>query len=99
MSSELMNTKEVAKYLDIHEKQVYGLIKAGRIPSTRVTGKWIFPRKLIDEWIEGDAQTSLQQAKKTLLPARRTLKPRATYRKLFSKNKKLREKSEGPSWS
>jgi putative molybdopterin biosynthesis protein len=64
MSDELMNTKEVAQYLDIHEKQVYGLIKAGRIPSTRVTGKWIFPRKLIDEWIEGDAQSALQQAKK-----------------------------------
>ena len=29
MSGELMNTKEVAKYLDIHEKQVYLLIKAG----------------------------------------------------------------------
>jgi excisionase family DNA binding protein len=64
MSDELMNTKEVAQYLDIHEKQVYGLIKAGRIPSTRVTGKWIFPKKLIDEWIEGDAKTALQQAKK-----------------------------------
>ena len=31
MSGELMNTKEAAKYLDIHEKQVYALIKAGRI--------------------------------------------------------------------
>jgi putative molybdopterin biosynthesis protein len=43
MSEEVMNTKEVARYLDIHEKQVYGLIKSGRIPATRVTGKWIFP--------------------------------------------------------
>jgi len=33
MSSELMNTKEVAKYLDIHEKQVYLLIKAGKSPA------------------------------------------------------------------
>ncbi len=44
MSEMMMNTKEVARYLDIHEKQVYALIKAGRIPATRVTGKWIFPK-------------------------------------------------------
>jgi excisionase family DNA binding protein len=64
MSSELMNTKEVAKYLDIHEKQVYLLIKAGKIPCTRVTGKWIFPVKLIEEWIETNAQKGLKQARK-----------------------------------
>ena len=64
MSSEFMNTKEVAKYLDIHEKQVYMLIKAGKIPCTRVTGKWIFPINLIDKWIQTSAQDSLQQARK-----------------------------------
>jgi excisionase family DNA binding protein len=63
MSDDIMNTKEVAKYLDIHEKQVYALIKAGRIPATRITGKWIFPRKLIDEWIESTAREGLAQAK------------------------------------
>ncbi len=52
MSEEVMNTKEVARYLDIHEKQVYILIKSGRIPATRGTGKWIFPKRLIDEWID-----------------------------------------------
>jgi len=59
MSEEIMNTKEVAEYLGIHEKQVYALIKAGKIPSTRVTGKWIFPRNLIDEWILTNAEESV----------------------------------------
>jgi len=63
MTEEMMNTKEVAQYLGIHEKQVYALIKSKRIPSTRVTGKWIFPRKLIDEWIALNAQRGLGQAK------------------------------------
>jgi excisionase family DNA binding protein len=63
MSQEMMNTKEVAQYLGIHEKQVYALIKSKRIPSTRATGKWMFPRKLIDEWIESNAKTGLEQAK------------------------------------
>jgi excisionase family DNA binding protein len=63
MSEEMMNTKEVAHYLGVHEKQVYALIKSKRIPSTRVTGKWVFPRKLIDEWIDSNAQKSLGQAR------------------------------------
>ncbi len=63
MSEEMMNTKEVAHYLGIHEKQVYALIGLKRIPATRVTGKWVFPRKLIDEWIESNARSGLEQAK------------------------------------
>src|SRR4030043_694635 len=63
MSEEMMNTKEVAGYLGIHEKQVYALIKAGRIPSTRITGKWIFPKRLIDEWIESNAREGIAKAR------------------------------------
>ena len=63
MSQEMMNTKEAAQYLGIHEKQVYALIKSKRIPSTRVTGKWVFPRKLINEWIESNAKVGLEQAR------------------------------------
>lgn len=58
-----MNTKEVAHYLGIHEKQVYALIKANRIPSTRVTGKWIFPKKLIQDWIETNARGGMAEAR------------------------------------
>jgi excisionase family DNA binding protein len=64
MSGEIFNTKEVAQYLDIHEKQVYALIKAKRIPATRVTGKWIFPKKLIDDWIETNAKSGMAEARK-----------------------------------
>ena len=53
---QLMNTKEVAEYLGIHEKKVYYLAKRRKIPCTRVTGKWIFPRNLIDQWIEESAR-------------------------------------------
>jgi excisionase family DNA binding protein len=63
MSTELMNTKEVAKYLNIHEKQVYLLIKAGKIPCSRVTGKWIFPKKNIDEWIELSAGEGIKKTR------------------------------------
>jgi len=52
---EMMNTREVAEYLGIHEKQVYSLIKSEKIPCTRVTGKWIFPKYMIDKWISDSA--------------------------------------------
>lgn len=63
MSETMMNTKEVAGYLGINEKQVYGLIKSGRMPATRVTGKWIFPKPVIDGWIEANAKSGLEAAK------------------------------------
>ncbi len=63
MPEEVVNTKEVARYLDIHEKQVYALIRTGKIPATRVTGKWIFPKRLIDEWIETNARQGVREAR------------------------------------
>lgn len=63
MSDEMMNTKELARFLGIHEKQVYALTRAQRIPATRITGKWIFPKRLIEEWIESSAKTGLEQAR------------------------------------
>ena len=56
MPEQMMNTREVAEYLGINEKQVYALIKGGSIPCTRVTGKWVFPKNLIDEWILSTAR-------------------------------------------
>ncbi len=63
MSETLMNTREVAEYLDINEKQVYALIKSGRIPATRATGKWLFPKDLIDVWLLDDARAGFSEAR------------------------------------
>ena len=48
---ELMNTREVAEYLRIKERKIYELVREKQIPCTRVTGKWLFPKKLIDAWL------------------------------------------------
>ena len=53
--TDLMNVREVARYLGINEKKVYFLAKTGKIPCTRVTGKWTFPKQLIVRWIEENA--------------------------------------------
>ena len=51
MAREFMNTKEVADYLRIKQRKVYALLRAKRIPCSRVTGKWLFPKHLIDLWV------------------------------------------------
>jgi excisionase family DNA binding protein len=46
-----MNTREVAEYLRIKERKVYDLLRRGSIPATRVTGKWLFSKALLDQWL------------------------------------------------
>lgn len=53
---ELMTTKEVADYLRLKERKVYDLVRQRRIPCIRVTGKWLFPRALIELWIVQNAE-------------------------------------------
>jgi len=48
---ELMTTREVAEYLRIKERKVYELVSERRIPCSRVAGKWLFPKVLIDLWV------------------------------------------------
>ena len=56
---ELMNVRDVACYLGINEKKIYFLAKTKKIPCTRVTGKWTFPKQLIDRWIDESASGSV----------------------------------------
>ncbi len=60
MNKEMLNTKEVAQFLNVNEKQVYRLIKEKKIPGTKITGKWIFPRRLIEEWIIENARENIE---------------------------------------
>jgi len=49
--ADLMTTHEVADYLRLKERKIYELVRNGAIPCTRVTGKWLFPRAMIDYWL------------------------------------------------
>ena len=51
MSRDMMNTREVAEYLRIKERKVYDLVRARKIPCSRVTGKWLFPKAQVDAWV------------------------------------------------
>jgi excisionase family DNA binding protein len=51
-----MTTKEMAKYLKLHQITVCKLCKEGKIPSIRIGRVWRFDRDVIDEWIAGVAE-------------------------------------------
>ena len=53
---DLLSTKEVAEYLGVHEKRIYGLLSSRGLPGTKVTGKWLFPKQLVDKWLENNVQ-------------------------------------------
>jgi putative molybdopterin biosynthesis protein len=58
--SPLMTTAEVADYLRVKERTIYEMVARQTIPFSRATGKLLFPRRLIDAWLE--AQTELPAA-------------------------------------
>ena len=49
-----LSTKEVAQLLDVNEKMIYTLVSEKGLPATKVTGKWLFPRHLVERWIENE---------------------------------------------
>jgi putative molybdopterin biosynthesis protein len=56
----LMTTREVADYLRIKERKVYDLVRDRRIPCIRVTGKWLFPKALIELWVMQNSEGGSQ---------------------------------------
>jgi putative molybdopterin biosynthesis protein len=48
---EFLTTKEVAALLRIKERKVYELVAAQAIPVSRVTGKLLFPREMVEAWV------------------------------------------------
>ncbi|WP_289041060.1 helix-turn-helix transcriptional regulator [uncultured Aliiroseovarius sp.] len=50
-----LTTKEVAELLRVKERKVYDLAATGEIPHRRITGKLIFPRSELLDWINSDA--------------------------------------------
>ncbi len=51
---KLLSTKEVADFLGINEKMVYSLISDKNLPASKITGKWLFPKHLVEQWVENN---------------------------------------------
>lgn len=75
MPGDLLTSREVAAYLGIHEKHVYRLLRQGRLPGTRVTGRWVFSKRLVREWIEASSRELLEQSRSDRGATTRTVQP------------------------
>ncbi|HEX6114864.1 MAG TPA: helix-turn-helix transcriptional regulator [Geminicoccaceae bacterium] len=53
---EFLTTKEVAALLRIKERKVYELVAEHAIPVSRVTGKLLFPREMVEAWVWQQAE-------------------------------------------
>jgi len=51
VGDDYLSTGELAKYLKLNPKKVYAMAAAGELPAVRVSGKWLFPRGLVDRWL------------------------------------------------
>ncbi|CAA7617046.1 Periplasmic molybdate-binding protein/domain [Candidatus Terasakiella magnetica] len=65
---DMMDTHQVARYLRIKERKVYELLKDRRIPCTRVTGKWLFPKVEIDAWLKRNSAAAGQAGRPGPVP-------------------------------
>ena len=66
-TNALLTTKDIAKLLGVNEKMVYSLISEKGLPATKITGRWLFPRHLVEQWI--DRSTINHPGTATPLPA------------------------------
>ncbi len=64
--AQIMTTKEMAKYLKLHQITICKLSKEGKIPSVRIGSRWRFDKEVIDRWIaEGQNKPPVDKKSKT----------------------------------
>jgi len=49
--AQIMTTKEMAKYLKLHQITICKLSKEGKIPGIQIGRVWRFDKERIDDWI------------------------------------------------
>jgi putative molybdopterin biosynthesis protein len=48
---QLFTTAEAAAYLRLKERKIYEMVAEGAVPCTKVTGRWLFPKVELDNWL------------------------------------------------
>ncbi len=59
---ELLTVREASRILKINEKKIYALLNEGRLPGTKVTGKWLFPRAELEQFMTGKAHETVRRS-------------------------------------
>jgi putative molybdopterin biosynthesis protein len=48
---QLFTTAEAAAYLRLKERKIYEMVAEGGVPCTKATGRWLFPKAELDQWL------------------------------------------------
>ena len=55
-----MTLPQVAEYLQVSRDLIYRLAQKGRIPASKVSGRWRFKKEKIDQWMESQDKTQTE---------------------------------------
>jgi len=50
-NSKYLTVRELAEFLHLKERKIYALAAEGKIPCSRATGKLLFPRDGVEQWV------------------------------------------------
>ena len=70
MQENLLDTEQVARYLNVDKFTVYRLVSQKKIPAFKVGNQWRFKKRLIDAWLKKGAD---KKAERILKKIKRTI--------------------------
>ncbi len=63
MPDEIMTLKDLAEYLKIAEKTLYGYVQKGLLPGIKIGSAWRFRKSDIVAWLEDQKQLTEQSTR------------------------------------
>ena len=67
MPEQLLTVAQVAQYLNVNEFTIYRMVADGRLPAFKVGNQWRFKKRLIEKWLNTNANVPGLR-KKTRIP-------------------------------
>ena len=71
-NKQIMDIKELSKYLDIGKSKIYSLIRMKKIPASKIGRQYRFSKDIVDSWLKKKIITKKengQTAEKKNIPA------------------------------
>ncbi len=65
---QLFTTAEAAAYLRLKERKIYEMVAEGTVPCTKVTGRWLFPKAELDQWLAASVARPAGMARPAPVP-------------------------------
>ena len=65
---QLLTTAEAAAYLRLKERKIYEMVSEGTVPCTKVTGRWLFPKVELDQWLSSSVTRPAGMTRPALAP-------------------------------